>query len=206
MKARGTAFVVVALGCLASSTARSDPPAESRESLVESLRCKVGQSCDAESPAPSRRRGVASPKRGFQFRPGDDAARREIDDLARKGALPSTNIEVLFDFDDARITASAQQSLRPLGEALADPRLAGARFALVGHTDGKGDATYNQGLSERRATAVKNHLVSMFGIAPTRLEAYGRGMKALKNAQDPFASENRRVQVINVGADTTSSQ
>ena len=56
-----------------------------------------------------------------------------------------------------------------------------------------------QDITERRAAAVKQHLVTVHRIAPDRLLAYGRGLTALKNAADPFAAENRRVQVINQG-------
>src|SRR5262249_51153070 len=38
---------------------------------------------------------------------------------------------------------------------------------------------------------------------PERLVTYGRGKSQLKNVADPFAAENRRVQVINVGPTTT---
>ena len=69
-----------------------------------------------------------------------------------------------------------------------------------GHTDGKGGDAYTQGLSERRAAAVKGYLVRTFGIATERLVSYGRGRSSLKNSTDPFAAENRRVQVINNGA------
>ena len=51
----------------------------------------------------------------------------------------------------------------------------------------------------RRAAAVKDFLVRTFGIASDRLVAYGRGKSALKNTADPFAAENRRVQVVNYG-------
>ena len=59
---------------------------------------------------------------------------------------------------------------------------------LVGHTDAKGGDAYNQILSERRAAAVKEHLVRTFGIAPDRLVSYGRGKSLLKNTADPFAA------------------
>ena len=54
-------------------------------------------------------------------------------------------------------------------------------------------------MAERRAAAVKEYLVRTFGIAPDRLASYGRGKSLLKNTADPFAAENRRVQVINQG-------
>jgi len=90
--------------------------------------------------------------------------------------------------------------LEPLGQALIDPKLRNSRFVLVGHADAKGSDGYNQVLSERRAAAVKDHLVRTFGIEPERLISYGRGKSLLKNTSDPYAPENRRVQVINNGA------
>jgi hypothetical protein len=47
--------------------------------------------------------------------------------------------------------------------------------------------------------------VRTLGIAPERLVTYGRGKSQLKNAADPFAAENRRVQVINAGPTTATS-
>ncbi len=67
---------------------------------------------------------------------------------------------------------------------------------LAGHTDAKGGETYNQGLSERRAEAVKNYLQEKHGIDGSVLTA-GYGKSQLKNTANPFAPENRRVQVIN---------
>ena len=57
--------------------------------------------------------------------------------------------------------------------------------------------TYNQGLSERRAEAVKRFLAEKYGIDASNLVTVGYGKTQLKNPAGPFASENRRVQVIN---------
>jgi len=45
---------------------------------------------------------------------------------------------------------------------------------------------------------VRLYLITKFGIGPERLVAQGMGAKRLKNAKDPLAAENRRVQIVNV--------
>ena len=178
-----------------------------KEQLIKSLECKEGQDCPAPPPA-SRRRGFnpTQGRRGFAFEPFSEEERKKIDQAARLGKLPSADLEVYFDYDKAEITPAAKQALGPLGQALTDPKLEDSRFILVGHTDGKGSDTYNLQLSERRAAAVKDYLVRTFGIIPDRLDAYGRGKLLLKNTADPFAAENRRVQVINHGVAAGAAQ
>jgi hypothetical protein len=63
--------------------------------------------------------------------------------------------------------------------------------------DAKGSETYNQGLSERRADAVKQFLSEKYGIDARNLVTVGYGLKQLKDPPNPFAAENRRVQVVN---------
>ncbi len=48
------------------------------------------------------------------------------------------------------------------------------------------------------AKAAKRLLVQQFGLPPTTLIAVGYGESHLKNTADPFAAENRRVQVVNM--------
>ena len=76
--------------------------------------------------------------------------------------------------------------------------VAGSVFLVAGHTDGKGGDEYNQGLSERRAEAIKRYLVRKFGLAAENLVTAGYGKTQLKNSGNPFADENRRVQVVNM--------
>ena len=168
-----------------------------KERLIQTLECRAEQDCAA--PPPRRTRGLQpTAKRSFQFEP-TEAGRKDVDQRVQTGKLPSADLEVYFEYNSAIVGPAAQQTLATLASALVDPRLATNSFILVGHTDAKGGPTYNQALSERRAAAVKQHLVTVHRIAPDRLLAYGRGLTALKNAADPFAAENRRVQVINQG-------
>ena len=80
--------------------------------------------------------------------------------------------DALFDFDKA--------VLRPEGKAKLDELVAKANaiklevILVVGHTDRIGSLKHNQGLSERRAAAVKTYLVSK-GIEANRVYTEGKG-------------------------------
>ena len=68
------------------------------------------------------------------------------------------------------------------------------RLRIEGHTSADGDATVNQKLSEDRAQAAVDFLVSHGNIDASRLEAAGFGSSKLKNTDDPMAPENRRTE------------
>jgi outer membrane protein OmpA-like peptidoglycan-associated protein len=136
------------------------------------------------------------PAPGVAIAPSDaDMARAP--EVAKEMGLPTVDIEVLFAYDSHEISPAAAESLMSLGQALADPRLAGQKFVIAGHTDAKGTASYNLGLSDRRAQSVRVFLVEHFKIAPENLVARGFGESRLKNPRNPLGPENRRVQVIN---------
>lgn len=111
---------------------------------------------------------------------------------------PSIDLEINFDYNSAEISRKALPSVTELGKALSSPELKGSVFLVAGHTDAKGGDEYNQGLSERRAEAIKRHLMQKFGLAAENLVTAGYGKTQLKNTADPFADENRRVQVVNM--------
>jgi outer membrane protein OmpA-like peptidoglycan-associated protein len=70
------------------------------------------------------------------------------------------------------------------------------KLKLVGHTSAEGDPVFNQKLSEQRAQAAVDFLVSHGGVDVSRLEAIGKGSSELKNTADPMAQENRRTEFI----------
>jgi outer membrane protein OmpA-like peptidoglycan-associated protein len=121
--------------------------------------------------------------------------REQITSIAKK--RPSIDLEVNFDYNSDNIGSKAAPQVTALGDALASSDLKGSTFILAGHTDAKGSETYNQGLSERRAEAVKRFLAEKYGIEASNLVTVGYGKTQLKNPSGPFGSENRRVQVIN---------
>jgi outer membrane protein OmpA-like peptidoglycan-associated protein len=149
--------------------APADDPAQRR--LIESLRHKATRSITVEE-------------------------RKEVAKIAK--AKPSIDLEIYFDYDSAEIAPKAVPTLVALGTALRNQELQGAVFVLGGHTDAKGSDEYNRHLSERRAEAVKYFLTHKFGLPEGSLIAIGYGEEQLKNPHDPYAPENRRVQIVNM--------
>jgi outer membrane protein OmpA-like peptidoglycan-associated protein len=109
--------------------------------------------------------------------------------------------DVLFDFDKHAIKPAAVPSLAKVAAVLND--LGKAPATVEGHTDAKGDESYNHKLSDRRATAVKDWLVKEGGIASNRLSAkgFGKSKPVAPNAKqdgrdDPEGRQkNRRVEI-----------
>jgi len=97
-------------------------------------------------------------------------------------------------------------AVQHLGEALTDPQLKGATFIVSGHTDGIGGEAFNQDLSERRADTIKHYLVDHYHLAASDLVTVGYGKTRLKDAENPSAPINRRVQVVNTEATNTASK
>jgi outer membrane protein OmpA-like peptidoglycan-associated protein len=118
-------------------------------------------------------------------------------EIAEKMGLPQADIEVFFAFNSAEITPESMKTIVVMGQALADPQLAGQRFIIGGHTDRKGRAAVNLSVSKRRADAVRKFVIEHYKIEPNRLIARGYGSSRLKNPAQPQADENRRVQIIN---------
>lgn len=68
---------------------------------------------------------------------------------------------------------------------------------IDGHTDSDGSAAYNQKLSEQRAEAVKNRLLSAFDIPEEKMIArgFGEDQPATDNKTKEGKAQNRRVEV-----------
>jgi outer membrane protein OmpA-like peptidoglycan-associated protein len=117
-------------------------------------------------------------------------------ELSRHTAPSPYFNNITFNFDSAGLTHEAQAMLDRIAVALRDPSNRTLDYRIEGHTDAKGSTAHNQILSERRAEAVRNYLVTM-GIREERLVAVGFGKtRPLPNppAASPYAPVNRRVQ------------
>lgn len=119
----------------------------------------------------------------------------EMQNAFAKGA--SVNIYgINFDFDRATLRPDSKPSLDEIAKVLgARPDL---KLKVVGHTDNRGSAPYNQDLSQRRAAAVVSALVQNYGIAPARLAPEGAGMSRPLAANDTEEgrAKNRRVELV----------
>jgi outer membrane protein OmpA-like peptidoglycan-associated protein len=152
---------------LAQAQEQSQVPQPTREQAIESLRAKQLTRCPQ-----------FDPKYGCSVAPT-----QRID------------IEVRFALGSAALDGAASAQLTSLGAALGKPERKGTRLVVAGHTDARGGDEFNQRLSERRAAAVKHVLIAKFGLPDETVVAIGHGRAEPKNAADPYAAENRRVEI-----------
>jgi outer membrane protein OmpA-like peptidoglycan-associated protein len=103
---------------------------------------------------------------------------------------------VQFDANSARLTNIAKAKLDEV--ALKMKEDTDITALVIGYTDSQGSATANQRMSERRAQAVKDYLVSRHGIDPSRITTEGRGSADPVASNDTAAgrAQNRRAVVI----------
>ena len=102
---------------------------------------------------------------------------------------------VRFDFDEATITAEAEQLLRAKLPILRNS--AAFLLLLEGHTDERGSVEYNLALGGRRAESVREFLIGL-GISGDRLTTTSFGEeRPLLNRSDAEAwAQNRRVEFV----------
>lgn len=100
-----------------------------------------------------------------------------------------------FDYDSATIQPRSEPVIADIAALMkANP---GWHFEVSGHTDSDGGASYNLGLSQRRAQSVVADLVKHYGIAQARLAAKGYGLTRPVASNDTPAGKalNRRVEL-----------
>ena len=107
------------------------------------------------------------------------------------------DLRLSFGVGSAALSDAAQAQVRAFAEALRRPQLANARVRIEGHTDSSGGRAMNLSLSQKRAQAVADFLVSQ-GIAPTRLEVRGYAYDRPLPGRPASAHENRRVEAARI--------
>ncbi|MEO7985957.1 MAG: OmpA family protein, partial [Gemmatimonadales bacterium] len=116
------------------------------------------------------------------------------DDLAARGRVATQG--VLFATGSDRPRPESRPTLKEIAAMLHQhPEL---KLRIEGHTDNVGAKDANLALSDRRAAAVKQALVTDFQIEPTRLESKGLGdtKPAGSNATPEGRQNNRRVELV----------
>lgn len=127
-----------------------------------------------------------------------EAARRALAELQARPTergMVLTLGDVLFDTNEASLKPGAMLAMDRLARFLETH--ADTRLIVEGHTDSTGSDAYNQELSQRRARAVADELVSR-GIASSRFEVIGRGEGFPVAGNDTAAGrqQNRRVEIV----------
>ncbi|ASP19526.1 putative lipoprotein YiaD [Antarctobacter heliothermus] len=103
--------------------------------------------------------------------------------------------DILFATDSAQLRSTLVSDLRDVGQSLlAYPN---TTSQVIGHTDSDGDAAYNLDLSQRRAQAVANVLLSE-GVPRGRVSVIGRGedQPIASNLTAEGKAQNRRVEIV----------
>jgi len=112
-----------------------------------------------------------------------------------RGLVVTLSGSVLFRSAQSTLLSSAQVRLGQVTDALMAIR---ARNIIVeGHTDSQGSESYNQGLSQRRADAVRDYLV-LKGYPSDRIQSrgMGKGSPVADNASPEGRANNRRVEIV----------
>jgi len=119
----------------------------------------------------------------------------EIQRLKDDSLKVTLSSEVSFDFDSSEIKYNFADSLNKLSSIIA--KYDKTVVHVVGHTDSVGSDSYNQQLSERRARAVGEYLVSR-GVDPARIHMEGRGEREPRASNETAAGRqlNRRVEIF----------
>ena len=110
--------------------------------------------------------------------------------------LVAVELDVWFDFDQAVVKPSSYPDIQALATFMHD--YPGTATTVEGFTDSIGTELYNQALSERRASAVRDVLVNKFGVSSDRVRAvgYGESRPIADNNTAEGRALNRRVEAI----------
>jgi outer membrane protein OmpA-like peptidoglycan-associated protein len=102
---------------------------------------------------------------------------------------------IYFDFNSAAMKPESEAVLKQIADIL--QKNPDWKLKVSGHTDNIGDAAFNLGLSQRRADAVKDALVTRYKIAAGRLatSGYGASMPIESNSTFEGRARNRRVEL-----------
>jgi outer membrane protein OmpA-like peptidoglycan-associated protein len=114
--------------------------------------------------------------------------------LITEGKFVTTAIT--FEVNAATLKPSSFPVMKDISASLNENP--GVKIKIIGHTDSDGDANSNLGLSKKRAEAVKNALVSEFGIDASRIQTDGKGASspAVPNSTAEGKANNRRVEFL----------
>lgn len=127
----------------------------------------------------------------------DGVASSELLTNAERGDVEQVRIDsrVLFGFDSAVLTDAGKLELDLL---LSDIQALNSieSILVVGHTDSVGSASYNQMLSERRATSVRDYIAANLSFDNVSMEGRGEKEPIADNSTAEGRERNRRVEVF----------
>jgi peptidoglycan-associated lipoprotein len=171
--------------------------------LVFSIMCALMfAGCAPKAVQPTYKTGpegaAAAKDDGTKDRRGDvtaeELARAERDRLRMLDEKMRTSLsqqDIYFEFDSYAIQGSELPKLQTVGNWLKQSR--STAVTIEGHCDERGTVEYNFALGQKRAEAVKEHLVKM-GVEGSRIKtvSYGKETPATTGHSEDAWSKNRR--------------
>ena len=126
--------------------------------------------------------------------PEEDITSRPLEEINREAPLQA----VFFGYDSSELDAAARVAVEANADVLERNPL--WVIAIEGHCDSRGTPEYNLALGERRAYAVRDHLVSL-GISPDRLQtiSYGEEFPFVPGETEDAWAANRRAHFVVTG-------
>jgi outer membrane protein OmpA-like peptidoglycan-associated protein len=126
------------------------------------------------------------------------ALQAQMDELnAKKTArgMVITLGDVLFDTGKARLKSGGERDVQRLADFM--QRYPERKVLIEGYTDSTGGSSYNQTLSEQRASAVGNALTNL-GVSADRIstKGYGKAYPVASNSNVAGRQLNRRVEIV----------
>lgn len=182
---------------LAAALTLAAAPALAQTSLSDGQILQGLQGLTDNAPALSADEMRELVKRHMAQNPGEALTRPSL--ALHLDKLPQINVQIQFRLNSAIIEPKSYRTIGAIADAMHNPILHGYKFIVTGNTDVTGPRDVNLKLSQERADAVVNALVTVFNVNPTRLEAVGLGEEVLLNPKDPTGAVNRRVQIFTVG-------
>jgi outer membrane protein OmpA-like peptidoglycan-associated protein len=155
------------------------PVSGARTSATRGFSFKRATTAEAEKPA----------------RPAQVASIGAAPRAAARPAVGSADLKLSFMPGSAILTEDAKARLAKYAAALNNARLATRRVRIEGHTDASGSARANQSLSQRRAQAVADYLVSQ-GLPRGRFDVVGLGSSRPLAGVPAQSPANRRVMAV----------
>jgi peptidoglycan-associated lipoprotein len=122
---------------------------------------------------------------------GEDMGGERFGGAEQEGMFPA----VFFDYDSATVNPAEHSKIEQVSSYLRGAP--GARLVVEGHCDERGSNEYNLGLGERRALAVRAHLINL-GVEADRVQtaSFGEERPAVMGHDESAWSQNRRAEFV----------
>ncbi len=115
-------------------------------------------------------------------------------ELQEDRVIVTMDNSILFAVNSSTVMPASQATLRQISDVMA--KYQDTQILVKGHTDSSGAESYNQDLSVRRATVVKNYMIAS-GVPEYRVTAmgFGESMPIASNDTPDGRAMNRRVEI-----------